>query len=118
MHANTFRPTAMTHLCRTGALSTIVSSINSLLNKSFGARRMGSFDNHHDLTILQRYCFQLHVPPQQRLTVTAPSFEEMAGTRRRTVVSRSSAVQESRFAIQILQDQAIPALEPVNQEGI
>jgi len=51
------------------------------------------------------------------LTVTAPCYEEIAETHRRTTTSRSSTLQESRLAIQILQDQAIPILEPMIQKG-
>jgi len=67
--------------------------------------------------LLRRNRFLLQVPPPQRLTVTAPSSEEMDGTHRKTSVSRSSSVQESRLPIQILQEQANPVLELVNQEG-
>jgi len=59
---------------------------------------------------LRRNRFQLHVPPPQRLTITAPFSEAMAGTRKRTTTSRSSITQEPRSTIQILQSRMIPIL--------
>jgi len=52
---------------------------------------------------LCRNRFQLHVPPLQQLTVTVPTSEAMAGTRRRTTLSRSPTSQAPRSKIQILQ---------------
>ena len=60
--------------------------------------------------------FRLHIPPPQRLTITAPFSEVMARTRRRATTSRSSTMQESRSMIQILQNQTIPILESVHPE--
>jgi len=42
----------------------------------------------------------------------------MVGTRRRATASRSSTEQESRLAIQILQDWMVLILEPVNKEFV
>jgi len=41
----------------------------------------------------------------------------MAGTRRRTVVSRSAISQSPRSTIQILQSWTIPILKPMNPKG-
>ena len=41
----------------------------------------------------------------------------MARTPRKTTTGRSSTAQESRLAIQVLQDRMISILEPVNQGG-
>jgi len=61
--------------------------------------------------------FQLHVPPPQRLTVTAPTSKAMAGTRRRTTAGRSTISQAPHSTIQILQSRTVLILEPVNLEG-
>ena len=65
---------------------------------------------------LRRNRFQVHVPPPQRLTTTAPLSEVMAGTRKRTAASRSSTSQAPRSMIQVLEGQTVPILEPVNSE--
>jgi hypothetical protein len=60
--------------------------------------------------------FQIQVPPLQRLTVTNPFSELVAGTCRRVTTSRSSNARESRPAIQILQNLTISYLKLVNLE--
>jgi len=67
-------------------------------------------------THLRRNRFQLHVPPPQRLTVTAPLSEVMVGTRRRTAASLSSTSQAPHSTIQVLQRRTVMILERVNLE--
>lgn len=66
---------------------------------------------------LRRNRFGLHVSPPQQSTATAPILKVMAGTRRKTVTSRSATSQAPCSTIQILQSRTVLILEPVNPEG-
>ena len=128
MPADTFRSTAKTRRRRIGscyrhtrAFSAAVATQPFLPDISFGPIRRGSVQRPSIVTVLcythlRRNRFQLHVPPAQWLTMIAPLSEIMFGTRKTTVVSRSSTSQAPHSTIQVLQSQIVMILEPVNLE--
>lgn len=100
------------------AISIIVASSLSSLERSFGAWRRGSFENGHGPTILRRNRFLLHVPPMQRLTIIVIPVEKNMEDHRMTNYTPQFTTKRLHSMMQIIRNKGTQRKKRQSQERI